>query len=81
MSADDFFANLFGGGGGGGGGFDFGDGGYGFFGGGSGGMPPRGPRKGESIRYPLPVSLEDLYNGKKTKLALEKNVICGTCQG
>ncbi|CAO3650338.1 unnamed protein product [Cunninghamella echinulata] len=83
MSADDFFANLFGGGGGGGGhaGFDFGDGGYGFFSGAGSGMPPRGPRKGESIKYPLSVSLEDFYNGKKTKLALEKNVICVTCQG
>ncbi|KAI8059211.1 hypothetical protein BC940DRAFT_248002 [Gongronella butleri] len=78
MSADDLFANLFGGGGGGGpAGFDF-------FGGGAGGgfgMPPRGPRKGETMRSPLQVSLEDLYLGKRTKMALEKNVICVTCQG
>ncbi|KAF7728277.1 hypothetical protein EC973_006451 [Apophysomyces ossiformis] len=72
MSADDLFANLFGGGFGGG--FEFG-GGAGF-----GGMPPR-PRKGESMKYPLQVSLEDLYNGKRTKLALEKNVICSNCSG
>ncbi|ORX53564.1 DnaJ-domain-containing protein [Hesseltinella vesiculosa] len=70
MSADDLFANLFGGGGG----FGF-DGGAGF------GMPPRGPRKGETMRTPLAVSLENLYNGKRTKMAMEKNVICVTCQG
>ncbi|KAI7852394.1 DnaJ C terminal domain-containing protein [Circinella umbellata] len=69
MSADDLFANLFGGGGGGA-----------SFGGGFGGAP-RGPRKGENMKYPLSVSLEDLYNGKRTKLALEKNVICTTCSG
>ncbi|KAG2229360.1 hypothetical protein BDF21DRAFT_414980 [Thamnidium elegans] len=75
MSADDLFANLFGGGGGGGG-FDFG----GDFHGGMGGMPRR-PRKGETMKYPLSVTLEDLYRGKKTKLALEKNVICSNCEG
>jgi DnaJ family protein A protein 2 len=59
-------------GGGGMGGFDFG--------GGMGGGPSR-PRKGESMKYPLQVTLEDLYNGKRTKLALRKNVICVTCNG
>ncbi|KAI8332298.1 hypothetical protein BC941DRAFT_462980 [Chlamydoabsidia padenii] len=74
MSADDLFANFFGGMGGGGmGGFDFG-------GMGGGGGPSR-PRKGESMKYPLQVTLEDLYNGKRTKLALRKNVICVTCNG
>lgn len=75
MSADDLFANLFGGGGGGG--FDFGGGDFH----GMGGGMPRRPRKGESMKYPLAVSLEDLYLGKKTKLALEKNVICSNCEG
>lgn len=72
MSADELFANLFGGGG------DFG------FGGGFGGDfhgGPRRPRKGESMKYPLSVTLEDLYLGKHTKLALEKNVICSNCDG
>ncbi|KAI8887621.1 hypothetical protein K501DRAFT_175216 [Backusella circina FSU 941] len=76
MSADDLFANLFGGGGGGGG-FDFGGGD--FYGGG-GGMPRR-PRKGETSRSPLSVTLEDLYLGKRTKLALQKNIICTNCEG
>jgi DnaJ family protein A protein 2 len=78
MSADDLFANLFGGGGMGGGmggGFDFHDGFH------TGGGMPRRPRKGESMKYPLSVTLEDLYLGKKTKLALEKNVICSNCEG
>jgi DnaJ-class molecular chaperone len=31
--------------------------------------------------HPLEVTLEDLYNGKVTKLALRKNVICTVCSG
>ena len=27
------------------------------------------------------VTLEDLYNGKSTKLQLSKNVICAVCKG
>ncbi|KAB0351441.1 hypothetical protein FD754_016298 [Muntiacus muntjak] len=33
------------------------------------------------IMHPLKVSLEDLYNGKTTKLQLSKNVPCGACSG
>ncbi|KAG0230699.1 hypothetical protein BGW41_002417 [Actinomortierella wolfii] len=62
----------------------FGGGGFGF----GGGAGPRGPRgssqrkrKGEDLLHNLNVSLEDLYNGKSTKLSLEKNVICSHCQG
>lgn len=31
--------------------------------------------------FPPRVSLEDLYNGKTTKLQLSKNVLCSTCNG
>lgn len=31
--------------------------------------------------HQLGVSLEDLYNGITRKLALQKNVICGKCEG
>jgi DnaJ family protein A protein 1 len=31
--------------------------------------------------YPLKVALEDLYNGKVSKLAVQKNVICDECKG
>eukprot|EP00741_Cyanophora_paradoxa_P021621 tig00000241_g20870.t1 len=60
----------------------FGGGGGGFFGGGGRGRGgPRGPRKGEDVVHPLAVNLEDLYKGKTTKLALNKHVICTTCEG
>lgn len=46
-----------------------------FFGGGS--RRRSGPRKGPSINHPLKVSLEDLYNGKTVKLAVNRKVIVG----
>ena len=47
-----------------------------FFGGGSR-RAGRGPRKGPSVNHPLKVSLEDLYNGKTVKLAINRKVIVG----
>ncbi|KAG0240513.1 hypothetical protein B0O80DRAFT_477744 [Mortierella sp. GBAus27b] len=83
MSQEELLAQMFGGGGffGMGGDEDF----HPFGGGGGGGGPrssnrPR-PRRGENISHNLNVTLEDLYNGKTTKLSLEKNVICGLCSG
>ncbi|KAF9575600.1 Type I HSP40 co-chaperone [Mortierella alpina] len=55
-----------------------------FFGGGGGGGRggrPSGPRRGKDVAHGLKVSLEDLYKGKTTKLALQKNVICEKCEG
>ncbi|KAF9100211.1 Type I HSP40 co-chaperone [Mortierella sp. GBA35] len=53
-----------------------------FFGGGGGGRSrPSGPRRGKDVTHGLKVSLEDLYKGKTTKLALQKNVICEKCEG
>jgi len=49
-----------------------------FGGGGRGRRAPAGPRKGESVNHPLKVSLEDLYNGKTVKLAVNRKVIQGT---
>ncbi|KAG9326958.1 hypothetical protein KVV02_001908 [Mortierella alpina] len=70
MSQEEMFAQMFGGG---------------FFGGMPGEGGPGGPRsrtrKGEDINHNLNVTLEDLYNGKTTKLSLEKNVVCGLCSG
>ena len=48
-----------------------------FFGGGGGRRRPQAPRKGPSINHPLKVSLEDLYNGKTVKLAVNRKVIVG----
>ena len=47
-----------------------------FFGG--GGRSRRGPRKGPPVNHPLKVSLEDLYNGKTVKLAVNRKIIKGT---
>jgi len=60
-----------------------------FFGGG-GSRRSRGPKKGEDLTHPLKVSLEDLYNGKTVKLAVNREVVsdeegaerkCNTCNG
>ncbi|KAG2229529.1 hypothetical protein INT48_006920 [Thamnidium elegans] len=68
MNAEDLFSQLFGGGGGG------------MFGGG-GGRRPAGPRRGKDMMHQLKVSLEDLYMGKTSKLALQKNILCVKCDG
>lgn len=67
MDPSDLFSQLFGGRGG-------------FFGGG-GPSRPSGPRKGKDLIHRIKVSLEELYNGKTTKLALQKHVICKSCKG
>lgn len=45
------------------------------------GPGPRRPRRGEDVEQPYTVTLEELYKGKTTKFAIEKNVICKTCKG
>ncbi|KAF5376576.1 hypothetical protein D9757_008254 [Collybiopsis confluens] len=72
MDPQDLFSQLFGGGGGG-------FGGGGFFGGGGGSRG--GPRKTKDLVHRVHVTLEDLYKGKTTKLALTRNVICSKCKG
>lgn len=67
MDAEDLFSQLFGGGL--------------FGGGGRGGGRPSGPRRGKDMVHQLKVSLEDLYKGKTTKLALQKHVLCAGCEG
>lgn len=66
--ADDIFSHFFEGG---------------LFGGfgGFGGPNMRRRQRGEDTVHPLKVTLEDLYNGKTTKLQLSKNVICAACHG
>ncbi|KAJ7063047.1 hypothetical protein C8F01DRAFT_1131294 [Mycena amicta] len=73
MDPQDLFSQLFGGSGGG-----FGGGG-GFFGG--GGSRNAGPRKTKDLVHRVHVTLEDLYKGKTTKLALTRNRICTKCKG
>ncbi|KAI9190587.1 uncharacterized protein BJ171DRAFT_544236 [Polychytrium aggregatum] len=42
---------------------------------------PQGPRRGKDMLHSLKVSLEDLYKGKVSKLALQKQVLCAKCDG
>lgn len=44
-------------------------------------MGSRGPRKGENVVHSLKVTLEDLYKGKMSKLAIIRNRVCPTCFG
>jgi DnaJ homolog subfamily A member 2 len=48
-----------------------------FFGGGRRSARSSGPKKGPSVNHPIKVSLEDLYNGKIVKLAVNRKVIVG----
>ncbi|KAL1865785.1 hypothetical protein VTK73DRAFT_5077 [Phialemonium thermophilum] len=70
MAAEDLFAQFFGGGGFGGG-----------FGGMFSGMQNRGPPKARTIHHVHKVSLEDIYRGKISKLALQRSIICPKCEG
>ena len=73
MNAEDLFSQFFGGG------SAFGGGGFGgMFG---GGVQQRGPQKARAIHHVHKVSLEDIYRGKVSKLALQKSVICPKCDG
>merc|ERR1719516_337825 len=63
------------------GGMPFGFGGMGGMGGGGRGGRHSMRRRGEDTAHPLKVSLEDLYNGKTSKLQLSKTVICKKCKG
>ncbi|RFU36123.1 hypothetical protein B7463_g249, partial [Scytalidium lignicola] len=72
MNAEDLFSQFFGGSAFGGGGLG------GMFG---GGMQQRGPPKARTIHHVHKVSLEDIYKGKVSKLALQKSIICPKCDG
>lgn len=71
MAAEDLFAQFFSGGG-------LSGGLGGMFG---GGMRESGPKKARTIHHVHKVSLEDIYKGKVSKLALQKSVICSGCDG
>lgn len=50
-----------------------------FFGGGA--SRSRGPQKGRDIKHEINCTLEQLYKGKSTKLALNKTILCKSCDG
>jgi len=66
FGGDDLFSMFFGGG------SPFGGGGH---------RGHHGPRRGQDVGHELRVTLEDLYNGKTKKLAIQRQVICKKCAG
>lgn len=55
-----------------------------FFGGGFGGMgggATRGPVRGKDIKHTISCTLEELFKGKTSKLALNKTILCKLCEG
>lgn len=50
-----------------------------FFGGGS--QRQRGPPKGEDVIHTIQVTLEELFKGKSSKLALTRKILCKSCDG
>ena len=51
-----------------------------FFGGGRG-RRETGPQRGEDINHPIKVTLEDVYNGKTVRLAINRDKLCEDCEG
>ena len=50
------------------------------FGGGRGGGPS-GPQKMKSVKHEMKCTLEEIFNGKKTKIAINRERICAKCDG
>ena len=46
-----------------------------------GGAGPSGPKKGKPVMHPMKCTLEELYNGKSTKIAVNRDRICAACTG
>ena len=51
------------------------------FGGGGRRQGPTGPKKGKPVMHPLKCTLEELYAGKTTKIAVNRERICTICNG
>jgi len=52
-----------------------------FFGGGGRSRGPKGPPKTESVQTRMELTLEQVYKGATKQLAVQKDVICNTCEG
>jgi DnaJ family protein A protein 2 len=52
-----------------------------FGGGGRGNGGRQGLKKGKSVLHPVKATLEDLYNGKTAKVAVNRDRICSKCDG
>ena len=53
----------------------------GMFGGGGQQRGQQRQQRGKDVAHVLKVSLEDVYKGKSTKLALNKTILCPQCEG
>ena len=54
----------------------------GLFGMGGRGRPQQsGPKKGKPVMHPIKLTLEEIYTGKTTKIAVNRERICGICNG
>ena len=51
------------------------------FGMGGRGQKDRGPKKGKSVMHPVKATLEDLFHGKTSKVAVSRDRICSKCDG
>jgi len=40
-----------------------------------------GPKKGKPVMHPMKLTLEEIFNGKQTKIAVNRERICGKCDG
>jgi len=52
-----------------------------FTGGMGGGGGKKGPKKGKSVQHQVKATLEDLYNGKIAKVAVNRERICSKFSG
>ena len=51
------------------------------FGGGGGGGRSAGPKKGKSVQHAIKVTLEEIYKGKTSKIAVNRDRVCTKCEG
>ncbi|QPG76165.1 hypothetical protein FOA43_003551 [Brettanomyces nanus] len=42
---------------------------------------PQGPKKGKDIKHTISCTLQELYKGRTAKLALNRTVLCKSCDG
>jgi DnaJ homolog subfamily A member 2 len=49
--------------------------------GGGGRERDSGPRRGRDVAHALNITLDEAYNGKTSKMAISRNVICVACKG
>ena len=41
----------------------------------------QGPKKGKSVQHAVKCTLEEIYQGKSAKIAVNRDRICSKCEG